>query len=310
MDYRISILEDPGRIPELIELFRTGLGDTSADHWRWRLFTDVGQPEQPFAVIAEDEAGKLVGVSTFFPVRYGCSGTKAVEFGDWIVHPSCRGQGLIGKIFGSTCSWFSDQGYAFIMTSFPNQNSGPILRRFGFTDLPNVAEYVTSNRLFFSGKAPADRVVEGVQFRFTDACPLTEAPQHREGRLQRSLAFLRWKFDQNPDASYRWLSLWQQERCIGYFVYHRNKGRIRTAVNIHDWELEPGSEPLFSEAIRLLAKRGSFVSIWGKYPEQTLSMFHAAGMHHSGRSTPTITKPFYPGGVPDDLTLTRADTDY
>ena len=37
---------------------------------------------------------------------------------------------------------------------------------------------------------------------------------------------------------------------------------------------------------------------------------HAAGMHHSGRSTPTITKPFYPGSVPDDLTLTRADTDY
>ena len=112
MKYTISVFDDPKRIPELVKLFSTGLGETSAEHWRWRLFTPNGLEDQPFAVVAqEEESNRLLGVSTVIPVYYGKDKIKAILFGDWVVHPSARGQGIIGKIFDYICAYAKENGY-------------------------------------------------------------------------------------------------------------------------------------------------------------------------------------------------------
>ena len=161
MQYSISILSDQSRIPEVITLFRTGLGETFIEHWVWRLFSDNGQEDRPFAVIAEDETGRMAGISTVIPTRYGTSRKKCVSFGDWVVHPNDRGQGLIRKIFDFMCDYFSQRGYDFMLT-FPNENSYPILRRYGFADLTVVSSWNSVTKPFALRRQPNSRIYQGI----------------------------------------------------------------------------------------------------------------------------------------------------
>ena len=309
MEFTISVLQEQNRIPEVIELFRTGLGDTSEAHWRWRLFTDNGQEDRPFAVIADDENGRMVGVSAVFPARYGCTQKKCVAFGDWVVHPDYRGQGLIRKIFDFTCAYFVECGYDFMLT-FPNEMSYPILKRYGFRDLSGVTNWNSRTKLFLSHGNPKDQTVSGVEYRYTRHCALEEIPKQREDRLYRTTAYLRWKYDQNPDQDYTWLTLWQRGEPLGYFVYTLMKGRLRTAVNVYDWDYWQGDVAIFAQAVKQLKQLGSFVSFWGIYAEDLQALLRQAGLEHLDGATKCIVREMHPTGLPEQLTITRVDTDY
>ena len=309
MQYSISILSDQSRIPEVISLFRTGLGETSVEHWVWRLFTDNGQEDRPFAVIAEDETGRMVGISTVIPTRYGSSQKKCVSFGDWVIHPNHRGQGLIRKIFNFIYDYFSQRGYDFMLT-FPNQNSYPILRRYGFEDLTGVASWNSKTQPFALRHRPNNRNHQGVSYRFSERCPLTALPSPKENRLYRTPEYLSWKYDQNPDVTYTWLTLWQDETLLGYFVYTLTKGRLRTAVNVYDWDYYSSQDAPFRYAVYLLRGLGSFVSFWGIYTGDLLELLKQSGLQFHPGETKCIVRPMQPEGIPDELNITRADTDY
>lgn len=309
MQYSISILSDQSRIPEVIALFRTGLGETSVEHWVWRLFTDNGQEDRPFAVIAEDEAGRMAGISTVIPTRYGVNRKKCVSFGDWVVHPDDRGQGLIRKIFNFICDYFSRLGYDFMLT-FPNDNSYPILRRYGFEDLTGVLSWNSRTRPFALRHRPNNRNHQGVSYRFSERCPLTALPNLQENRLYRTPEYLSWKYDQNPDVTYAWLTLWQDSDLLGYFVYTLTKGRLRTAVNVYDWDYYSTQDAPFRYAISLLRGLGSFVSFWGIYSGDSLELLKQSGLQSHPGKTKCIVRPMQPEGLPDQLIITRADTDY
>lgn len=311
MNYTISVFDDPKRISELIDLFRTGLGDTTVEHWKWRLFTENGQPDKAFAVIVEDENGKMAGVSSMLPVTYGSgeSGRKCLQFCDWVVHPDHRGKGLIKMIYQFTCDYFVKKGYDFIM-EFPNDNSYPILQKYGFHEEPHVGSWISVKHLLFGKKVPADHTFNGIEIRFTDTCPLTDEVFVSDGRIYRNVTFLRWKYDQNPDTNYRWVSLWNDGHCVGYFVYTLTKGRLRTAVNVYDWEYNGTDSGLLGEVIALLGKMGSYVSIWGRYDGQTQALMEQAGLQNVGGDTRLVLKALSDKGWPEKLTLTRIDTDY
>lgn len=311
MSYTISVFDDPKRIPELIDLFRTGLGDTTVEHWNWRLFAENGQPDKAFAVIVEDENGKMAGVSSMLPVTYGSGENerKCLQFCDWVVHPDHRGKGLIKMIYQFTCDYFVKKGYDFIM-EFPNDNSYPIFQKYGFHEEPHVGSWNSAKHLLFSKKVPADRIFNGVEFRFADTCPLTDEVFVREDRISRNPTFLKWKYDQNPDTDYRWVSLWKDGCCIGYFVYTLTKGRLHTAVNVYDWEYNGTDGALLGKMITLLGKMGSYVSIWGRYDGQTQALMEQAGLHNAGGDTRLVLKALSDKSWPEKLTLTRIDTDY
>ena len=309
MQYSISILSDQSRIPEVITLFRTGLGETSIEHWVWRLFSDNGQEDRPFAVIAEDETGRMAGISTVIPTRYGTSRKKCVSFGDWVVHPNDRGQGLIRKIFDFMCDYFSQRGYDFMLT-FPNENSYPILRRYGFADLTGVSSWNSVTKPFALRRQPNSRIYQGISYRFSERCPLTTLPNPLENRLFRTPEYLSWKYDQNPDVTYAWLTLWQDSDLLGYFVYTLTKGRLRTAVNVYDWDYYSTQDAPFRYAISLLRGLGSFVSFWGIYSGDLLELLKQSGLQSHPGKTKCIVRPMQPEGLPDQLIITRADTDY
>jgi len=309
MEYKVFVFKDSERIPALTELFKTGLGETSVDHWKWRLFTPNGLEDTPFAVVAEDEQGNLAGVSTVIPVYYGPMQKKCILFGDWVVHPEHRGQGLIRKIFDRICEYAAENGYEFMLT-FPNQNSYPILKKYGFQDLPGVTCWNSRNTLLYSKTGGRkEKTYEGVVYRYSGQYPDAELFRQQEGRICKNKEFLQWKYDLNPDEKYTWLSLWQDEKCIGYFVYLLNQGRLRTAVNIYDWEYAGADSKYFRYALRLLRKEGNFVSFWGRYPSETKQMMQDAGLYDKRKNIVCIVKPVGDGKIPE-LTLTRIDTDY
>lgn len=309
MAYTISILTDQSRIPEIIALFRTGLGETTAEHWIWRLFTANGQEDLPFAVIAEDETGKIIGLSTAIPVRYGRSQRKCVLIGDWVVHPSCRGQGIIRKIFDFTRTYLSQHSYDFILV-FPNANSYPIFLQYGFKDLTGACSWNSRTRPVFSRSTPSGTTWRGIKYRFSKHCPLTTIDNQQENRLYRTPGYLRWKYDQNPDTDYTWLSLWENSDLIGYFVYSLAKGRLRTAVNIYDWDYSFSQEASFIHAVSLLRSQGSYVSFWGIYSGDMLELLRKAGLKSQKSEARCIVRPLRPDSVPDQMIITRADTDY
>lgn len=311
MSYTISVFDDPERIPELIELFSTGLGETTVDHWKWRLFTENGLPDPAFAVVALDKDGKMAGVSSMLPVIYGSGENerKCLQFCDWVVHPDHRGKGIIKMIYRYACDYFSDKGYDFIM-EFPNDNSYPIFQKYGFFEEPYIGCMNTSKRLFFSKRIPSDCNFSGVEIRFTDTCPFTNEEFVSVGRIYRNVKFLRWKYDLNPDTEYRYVSLWKNESCIGYFVYTLTRGRLRTAVNVYDWDYYGSDPDILRKVISLLRKMGNYVSIWGRYDGETVALMNKAGLKDVGGTTRLMLKSLSDKPLPEKLTLTRIDTDY
>ena len=311
MSYTISIFDNPDRIPELIELFATGLGETTIEHWKWRLFTDNGQPDPAFAVVALDENGKMAGVSSMLPVIYGNGENerKCLQFCDWVVHPDHRGKGIIKMIYSYACDYFTEKGYDFIL-EFPNDNSYPIFKKYGFIENPNIGCMNSSKHFSVSKKTPINQKFKDVDIRFTDNCPFINETFVGENRIYRNATFLRWKYDLNPDTEYRFISLWREECCIGYFVYTLTRGRLRTAVNIYDWEYFENDVDLLKKVFSLLKKTGNYISIWGCYNDKVIELMQNAGLKYAGGTTRLMLKAISDKSLPEKLTLTRIDTDY
>lgn len=311
MEYTLSVLNDSARISELIELFRTGLGETTEEYWMWRLFTDNGQPDRPIAIVVEDEKGKMCGMSSILPVVYGraSSERKCVQFCDWVVHPSHRGKGIIKMIYEYAYCYYRDKGYDFII-EFPNDNSYPIFKKFGFHEEPHVDCWNSSKHLFRRKHQTSDVSVNGVDVCFTDSCPLTDEAFHRDDKIVRTSAFLRWKYDQNPEANYKWVGFKQNGSYIGYIAYVLTKGRFRTAVNVYDWEYPISNNMAFKMAMQAISKQGNFLSVWGRYDRYGQEFLKQCGLKSIACNTRLMLKSISDKGWPEKLTLTRIDTDY
>ncbi len=308
-NYKISIFTDKNRISEIIELFKTGLSDTTAEHWRWRLFSE-DNPYKNILVCLRNEDGKLIGISTVLPAYYGNHPfKKCIQFGDWVVHPDHRGKGIMSALYNYTIELFQNEQYDFII-EFPNPNSYPIFKKYGFTQLPNILSYKTKKHLLFSNSAPSDFTLEGVSYKFSANCPIDLTFANRSGRIYRTYEFMHWKFDLNPDTEYRWLTLQKDGKYIGYFVYTFNKGRFNTALNVYDWEYTYSSHAPFCHAIKALRKSANYVEIWGKYSKETEDLLKTAGAVNIGDAAKLMLKSLSDIGWDEDITLTRIDTDY
>ena len=310
MGYHISILKDENRLPELIALFQTGLGETTAAHWKWRLFTENGQEDQPFAVIIEDK-NSIVGVLSILPALYwdGTKHLKYAQLGDWVIDRACRGKGCAKLMYKYVEQFFMTNLFDCFI-GFPNQNSYPILKKYGFQDVPGVTCWNTKNRIIYRNiPVGTERKYKDIIYRFENICPEIQTFPKSKGRIYKNHSFMKWKYDLNPDETYKWLSLWQDETCIGYFVYLLTKGRLRTAVNIYDWEYFGTDPGYFRYAVKLLQQEGNFVSFWGRYPDEKIRLLQEADLYDSHADIVCIVKQIADTEIPE-LTLTRIDTDY
>lgn len=307
MNYHISILEDSSRIDELIELFSLGLGDTTAEHWMWRVFTPNGL-KQPEAIIAETESGQIIAMTTLLFEEFGNREYRALQFCDWVVHPDYRNRGILGNIYHFAYEKYKAEGFDFII-EYPNSNSYPIFMKYGFEEKSHIDCWNSHKRLIHVKKRPINIERKGVSYVFSDTCPLKEI-EPRSDRIFRPVPFLKWKYDKNPNIVFKWLLVTDSKEILGYFVFTLVRGRVRTAVNVYDWSFKKTHPKEFSESISCLKRLGNFVSVWGRYHECDESLLQYAGLKRKDSGTKLVLKKISEKGYPEELTLTRIDTDY
>lgn len=307
MSNRIYVLKNEDRLDEICALFATGLGETTREHWQWRIFTPNGQLP-PEAVVIENEQGRLMGMLSVLPELYGNRTWKCAQLCDWVIHPAFRGQGLLGKLYRYTYERYAALGFDFLV-GFPNENSYPILKYFCFDEKESPGCWNSKKKLLMFKQPVENSDFEGLTYRFTSACPIQSFHQ-RPDRIFRTPEFMHWKYDLNPDVSFQWLAVWKATQPIGYFVYTCTRGRLRTAVNVYDWEFDPTAQKAFCKAIELLGRHGNYISIWGRYEEKERKLLQDAGMTEGTSGARLMVKSLSEKGYPDPLTLTRLDTDY
>lgn len=311
MNVNMYRFTDTARLDEFRRVFAAGLGETTQEHWMWRLFTPNGAI-QPEAFVAENEHGEILAVSSVLPQIYGRGEYTCAQLCDWAVRPDCRGQGLIGKLYRFEYEYYENRGFDFMM-GFPNENSYPILIKYGFEERKDAETWCTAKHLLRLPGQPElngrEEIHKGVRYCFSKSCGIP-AFRQRADKLYRTPEFMHWKYDLNPDADYTWLTVYRGETLLGYLVYTLTRGRIRTAVNIYDWDFTPDEYDAFSAAIGLLKKQGNYVSIWGSYAEWEAALLEKAGLRQGGAGARPVMKPISKKGCPASLVLTRLDTDY
>lgn len=309
MDIRISVLDDVSRIDEIIDLFSKGLGKTTREHWMWRLFTPNGM-KQPEAIIAEDEKNRIVGMTSILFEEYGNQEYGAIQFCDWVVSPEYRGQGIIGKLYRYALKRYEEDNFDFII-EYPNNNSFPIFQKYGFEIKMPIGSWNTSSRVYLGNPGYNSKTKGSISYCFSQSCPLQDNDFiQKPGRIFRNRQFMEWKYDLNPDTDFEWLTVKDSNELLGYFVFTITHGRIRRVVNIYDWDFKSDKVFEFSNSIKLLRKYGNSVCIWGRYPAESITLMEFASMKFSAGGTRLILKSISDRGYPDELTLSRADTDY
>lgn len=313
MDFRIYPLKDTARLPELCQLFAKGLGDIKPQEWLWRNFTENGLPAGIVSV-AEDETGKLRAVFGMQPVYYrrGQERLILVQTQGLVIDPECRGQGLMRKLFDYNVDYFRRQGAAALTSFSCNALSYPIFMKYGSGDLGSLQGLATPQRLLRFGKKSGFRR-DGWEIQISDAMPqdLFFTESDTVFKMEKNLRFMQWKFTQDPNQRYRWLTIRKNGALEGYLVFYVNQGRLRSAVNICDWELkERVGADILKKAVDILRSHGNWVTLWGIQPDAHRARWQAAGFTQPNTAEDRfVYQPIDGKTPPTAWHITKADSD-
>lgn len=314
MEYRLYPLKDQNRLQEVCALFAKGLADTAPDYWKWKHYSENGHPEG-MILVAEAEDGALAGMFALQPVRYVCGGKELImiQTEDLVIDPDHRGSGLMKKLYRFAAEYYAKEGAAGFM-AFCNAASYPIFLKYGSRDMGDIYSRDTTKSLLpiYTGKTK--RSCDGWQLELADEMPedLFYAESDDVFRMKKNDAFMKWKFADNPDGPFRWLTIRKDHQLKGYLVIHITQGRLRRAVNIYDWELdETVTGKILKQAVNLLRTHGNWVALWGLYSEAVLARWAEAGVSEKNdNGAHFLLHEFGKEKLPDNWQLTRADLDY
>lgn len=314
MDYRIYPLKDQSRLEELCTLFAKGLADTTPEYWKWKHFSENGQPEG-LILVAEAEDGSFAGMFALQPECYEWNGSQIlmVQTEDLVIDPNHRGTGLMRKLYSYAMEYYAAMG-AVGFVSFCNENSYPIFLKYGSVDRGYIYTQNSkkSNLPVYTRKKSAK--TGNWKLEVSDSMPTDLFfPVHRDGfGMVKDNIFMKWKFADNPEGPFRWLTIRENGELKGYLVVYVTQGRFRRAVNIYDWALKAEVPvEVLKKAVNLLRSHGNWVSLWGKYDEVVLNRWAQAGLaDRSEKGTHFVLHQLGEEALPNNWHLTRADLDY
>lgn len=314
MEYRIYPLEDQSRLPELCALFAKGLGETTPEFWKWKHYTENGQPEG-LLLVAEAEDGTFAGMYAFQPLVYACGEEKMgiVQSMDLVTDPAHRGAGLVKRLYFGALEEYARRGGLAYM-SFSNEASYPIFMKYGSVDMGDIYARNTAKSLLplYAEKKAASW--DGWRLALSDEMPEDLFYLRRTDgfAMEKNDAFMRWKFMENPDGPFRWLTIRREEELLGWLVVQLTQGRLRRAVNIYDWVLrDEVSDDVLHRAVDLLRTHGNWVSLWGRYSDAVWQRWGRAGLtEQNEKGTHFLLQAFNGQELPTNWHLTRADLDF
>lgn len=314
MNYHLYPLQDLTKLPKICTLFAKGLDETDLEHWKWKNFAENGHPES-MLLVAEAEDGSFAGMFGLQPEYYRWQGKNLVivQLMDLVIDPTHRGTGLMKMLFRYAQEHYAALGY-WGFVAFANEVSYPIFMKYGATDMGDIRSYETPKRLLPYYRSKKHLTLQQWQLELSDTPPedLFDLQDRQECRMVRSPAFLRWKFAQNPETAFQWLTLRKDGNLHGYMAVSIVRGRFRRAVNIYDWALQPTVEEcILKLAVDLLLTHGNWVNLWGKYSDADLALWAKAGVSNpSAQRTHFLLTPFDGNDIPGQWHLSRADLDY
>lgn len=314
MDFRFYPLKDTSRLPELCELFAKGLAETTPEQWLWKHYTPNDLPEG-MILVAEDEGGALRAMFAMQPAWYrrGEERLLLVQTEDLVIDPACRGQGLMRKLYDYTMDYYRQQGAAALTAFSCNDASYPIFLKYGARNLGDIGALTTPKTLLPHIWNPASYRKKGWNISFANEMPedVFVTPGISAFKMEKTPRTLAWKFTVNPDQRYEWLTIRKDGELVGWMVFYVNRGRLRSAVNICDWELKESVTPeILAEAVKLLQDLGNWVTLWGRQSDTDRARWQAAGLtqyeprpdHFVFHSTEGVTPP-------DAWHITKLDSD-
>ena len=314
MDYHIYPLKEQSRLEELCALFAKGLADTTPEYWKWKHFSENGQPEG-MILVAEAEDGAFAGMFALQPERYEWNGREIlmVQTEDLVIDPSHRGTGLMRRLYSYAMEYYAAMG-AVGFVSFCNENSYPIFLKYGSVDRGYI--YTQNSRKsslpIYTNKKNAK--TGGWNLEISDAMPEDLFyPVHSSGfGMVKGDTFMKWKFADNPEGPFRWLTIREHGELKGYAVVYVTQGRFRRAVNIYDWALKDEvSAEVLKKAVNLLRTYGNWVSLWGKHSDEVAERWKQAGLvEQTEKGTHFVLHQLREAPLPEHWHLTRADLDY
>lgn len=281
MEFRIFPLKDTSRLPELCALFAKGLAQTTPEQWLWKHYTENGLPEGRI-LVAEDEAGQLRAMFAMQPAWYrrGEERILLVQTEDLVIDPECRGQGLMRKLYDYTMEDYRRQGAAAITAFSCNDASYPIFLKYGAKNLGDIGALATPKALLPKLRRRHYRK-GGWEIQICREMPkdLFITGKDDVFKMEKTTRTLEWKFTENPELQYQWLTIRKDGALKGWFVYYVNKGRLRSAVNICDWELRSHvTSAILKHAVTILQTLGNWVTLWGRQSDADLALWRAAGL--------------------------------
>lgn len=243
----IKLVEHREKREELLDLFRISFGhDMSAELWNWKYIQNPFVSDDPEAIVAV-ENGKIVGARPLLLAEMWLEDekVKAAQPCDTMVHPEYRREGIFSRMNQFAIEYFKQSGYAFFY-NFPGPMSRPGYLKQGWK-IVSVTEtlfqavnprklisYKLKNQFlgigfgFFYDKLLNTRIKASMlsssfQVKVFDKFPgeLKEVDDLRDKSaidLVRSEAYLRWRFDQHPEHSYKYIIAKKGDELWGYAV--------------------------------------------------------------------------------------------
>jgi len=243
----IKLVKHRQKKEELLDLFQASFGHSmSAELWDWKYIQNPLASADPEVIVAVDN-GKIVGAKPLLLAEMSVRGetVKAAQPCDTMVHPEHRREGIFSQMDQFAIEYLREDGYTFFYT-FP----GPIIL---LGDLKQgwkiVSEIENSYRLtnpkkVISSKLKNKFVGNGLGFfydkllntgikasplsspfqikvfdQLTDELKRVDILSDKSGiDLVRSESYLRWRFDQHPEHTYKYIMAKRNRELCGYAV--------------------------------------------------------------------------------------------
>ncbi len=239
---------------ELTDLFQVCFNESmSPEHWNWKYIQNPAAPVSPEVVVATED-GKIVGARPYLlgQMWFGNEKLRTALHCETMVHPDHQRKGLFGRMGKFAIELLKTEGYS-LSYGFPNPLSRQGFLKQGYkivTQTEALFRIVRPKRLIsyklghtFAGlgpnffydaflktrtrKLPHSTSTFEVQIhdRFTDVLRDVDALKDNSGMdIERSEAFLQWRFDHHPEKFYRYVTLTTDSGLSGYAVVSVQEG--------------------------------------------------------------------------------------
>ena len=282
MGFKLYPLEDTKRLDEICRLFSTGLGETMPEQWIWKHYTDNGLPKG-MILVAENEIGKLGGMFAMQPAYYSCGNRRIllVQTEDLVIDSECRRQGLMRKMYDYAIEYYAKKEANALISLSTNEASYPIFIKYGAKNLGNMTLYESKKTIIPKGWIKRIYKTNDWSISVSDDIPeqLFFSKTTDVWKMEKNQRFMEWKFKDNPEQKYSWLKIEYKNELVGYMVFYVNRGRLRSAVNVCDWDLKNCvDEKILRRVVLILQSYGNWVSIWGSMSGTEERLWKAAGL--------------------------------